>query len=82
MNGNGVAGTFFLPTIAGHAASSSTHLNNNQGYVFAPSHATMGGLWGEEDKGGAGLQRGEENGGTSVVPWAWMRGQRWHRLHK
>jgi hypothetical protein len=44
-------GTFFLPTFAGRAASSSVHLNDNQGYVFAPSHATMGGLWGEEDEG-------------------------------
>ncbi len=51
-NGNGVAGTFFLPTIAGRAASSSVHLDDDQGYVFAPSHATMGGLWGEEDEGG------------------------------
>jgi hypothetical protein len=51
-NGNGVAGTFFLPTVAGRAASSSIHLNDNQGYVFGPSHATMGGLWREEDEGG------------------------------
>ncbi len=51
-NGNGIAGKFFSPTIAGHAASSSIHLDDNQGYVFAPSHATMGGLWGEEDEGG------------------------------
>jgi hypothetical protein len=46
-----MAGTFFSPTIASHAASSSIHLDNNQGYVFAPSHATMVGLWGEEDEG-------------------------------
>jgi hypothetical protein len=51
-NGNGVAGTFFSPTVAGRAASSSVHLDNNRGYVFAPSHVTMGGLWGEEDEGG------------------------------
>jgi hypothetical protein len=50
-NGDGVAGTFFLPTIAGRTASSSVHLDDNQGYVFAPSHVTMGGLWGEEDEG-------------------------------
>jgi hypothetical protein len=48
-NGDGVAGTFFSPIVAGCAASSSFHLDNDQGYVFAPSHATMGGLWGEED---------------------------------
>jgi hypothetical protein len=42
-NGNGKAGTFFLPTIAGRAASSSVHLDDDQGYVFAPSHVTMGG---------------------------------------
>jgi hypothetical protein len=65
-NGDGVVGTFFLPTVAGCAASSSIHLDNNRGY-FPPSHVTMGGLWGEEDEGGgAGLQRGEKNGGTSV----------------
>jgi hypothetical protein len=52
MNGDGVAGTFFLPTVAGRAASSSVHLKDYQGYVFTPSHATMGGLWGEEDEGG------------------------------
>jgi hypothetical protein len=51
-NGDGMAGTLFLPTIAGRAASSSVHLDNNRGYVFAPSHATRGGLWGEEDEGG------------------------------
>jgi hypothetical protein len=51
-NSNGVAGTFFSPTITGCAASSSVHLDNNQGYIFTPSHATMGGLWGEEDEGG------------------------------
>jgi hypothetical protein len=51
-NGNGVAGTFFLPTVAGCAASSSVHLNNDRGYLFTPSHATMGGLGGEEDEGG------------------------------
>ncbi len=51
-NGDGVAGTFFLPTVAGCAVSSSVHLEDNRGYVFAPSHATMGGLWGEEDEGG------------------------------
>jgi hypothetical protein len=50
-NGDGMVGTFFLPTIAGHAPSSSVHLNDNRGYIFAPSHATMGGLWGEEDEG-------------------------------
>ncbi len=66
-NGDGVAGTFFLPTVAGRAASSSVHLNDNQGYVFAPSHATMGGVWGEEDEGGEGLRRGEENGGTRTL---------------
>ncbi len=52
MNRDGVARTFFSSTIAGRAASSSIHLNDDQGYVFAPSHATMGGLWGEEDEGG------------------------------
>jgi hypothetical protein len=78
-NGNGVAGTFFSLTVTGRAASSSIHLDNNQGYLFNPSHATMGGLWGEEDEGGgAGLRWGEEDGGTSVIPWAWMRGRRWH----
>jgi hypothetical protein len=61
MNGDGVAGRFFLPTVAGRAASSSIHLDNNQGYVFAPSHATMGGLWGEEDEwGGRTATRGGE----------------------
>ena len=58
MNGNGVAGTFFLPTVAGRAASSSIYLDNDKGYVFAPSHATMGGLWGEEDEGGGRTARG------------------------
>jgi hypothetical protein len=77
-NGDGMAGTFFLPTIASCAMSSSIHLNDDRGYVFAPSHATMGGLWGEEDEGGAGLQWGEEDRGTSVISWAWMRGRRWH----
>jgi hypothetical protein len=43
MNGNGMAVTFFLPTVADRAASSSVHLDDNHGYVFAPSHATMGG---------------------------------------
>jgi hypothetical protein len=52
MNGDGVVVTFFSPTVAGPAASSSVHLDNNRGYIFAPSHATMGGLWGEEDEGG------------------------------
>jgi hypothetical protein len=47
-----MAGTFFLPTAAGRAASSSIHLNDNRGYVFAPSNVTMGGLLGEEDEGG------------------------------
>jgi hypothetical protein len=28
-NGNGVVGTFFLPTVASHAASSSVHLDND-----------------------------------------------------
>jgi hypothetical protein len=58
MNGDGVGGTFFSPTVAGRAASSSVHLNNNQGYIFAPSHATMGGLWGEEDEGGGRIATG------------------------
>ncbi len=52
MNINGMGGTFFLPTVAGRAVSSSVHLDDGRGYVFAPSHATMGGLWGEEDVGG------------------------------
>jgi hypothetical protein len=47
-----MAGTLFSPTVAGCAASSSVHLDNDRGYIFAPSHATMGGLWGEADKGG------------------------------
>ncbi len=81
-NGGGVAGTFFLPTIARRATSSSVHLDNDRGYVFALSHATMGGLWWEEDEGGAGLQWGEEDKGTSVIPWAWMRGRRQHWRHK
>ncbi len=46
-NGDGVAGTFFSPTIAGRDASSSVHLDDDQGYLFAPSYATMGGLWGD-----------------------------------
>jgi hypothetical protein len=50
-NGNGVARTFFL-TVTGRTASSTVHLDDDQGYVFAPSHVTMGGLWGEEDEGG------------------------------
>jgi hypothetical protein len=59
-NGDGVAGTFFSPTVAGRAVSSSVHLNDNRGYVFAPSHATMGGLWGEEDEGGGRTATGGE----------------------
>ncbi len=46
MNGDGMAGTFFSPTVAGRAASSSVHLDDDQGYVFSPSHATMGGVVG------------------------------------
>jgi hypothetical protein len=42
-NGDGVAGTFFSPTVAGRAASSYVHLNDDRVYVFTPSHATMGG---------------------------------------
>ncbi len=45
-NSNGVAGTFFSPTVAGCAASYCIHLDDDRGYVFAPSHATMEGVWG------------------------------------
>jgi hypothetical protein len=30
-NGNGIVGTFFLPTVAGRATSSFVHLNDNRG---------------------------------------------------
>ncbi len=41
-NSDDVAGTLFSPTVAGRAASSSVHLKDDQGYVFTPSHATIG----------------------------------------
>ncbi len=59
-NGNGMAVTFFSPTVAGRAASSSVHLNNNREYVFTPTHTTMGGLWGEKDEGGGRTAMGGE----------------------
>jgi hypothetical protein len=54
MNGDGLVGTFFSPTVAGRAASSSVLLNDNQGYVFAPSHATIGGGCGGRRMRGGG----------------------------
>jgi hypothetical protein len=69
-NGDGMAGTFFSPTVASRTASSSIHLNDDRGYVFAPSHATLGGLWGEEDEGG-----GQDcNGGRRMEGRALSRG--------
>jgi hypothetical protein len=57
-------------------------LMTTKGTSLPPPMQRWGGCGGRRMKGGAGLQQGDENGGTSVVPWAWMKGRRRHWLHK
>ncbi len=57
-------------------------LTTTKGTSLPPPMQQWGGCGGRRMRGGAGLQQGEEDGGTSVVPWAWMRGWRWHWRNK
>jgi hypothetical protein len=53
-----------------------------KGTSLPPPMQQWGGCGRRRMRGGAGLQQGEEDGGTSIVSWAWMRGRRWHWRHK